>query len=148
VTSTSVCAGVAPNIRWRISDRILRHDAFGRIVAGPDGALWFVENGFLTAAVGRITAGHVTEYSNGITPLEQPIDLVAGKDGAIWFTEYKGAHQYENDAKIGRITASGAITEYSGGLNPKSGPTGITLGPDGKVWFVETVTNKLGRVAY
>jgi len=83
-----------------------------------------------------------------MTPLEQPIDLVAGRDGAIWFTEYKGTYQHENDAKLGRITTSGAITEYSGGFNPKSGPTGITLGPDGKVWFVETVTNKLARVAY
>lgn len=117
------------------------------IVAGPDGALWFTE--MAGGRIGRITtAGHVTEYATGITPGEQPVDLVAGGDGAIWFTEYKGPYQHEHDSRIGRITTSGAVTEYRDGLDPKSGPTGITLGPDGKVWFVETVTNKLGRVAY
>ncbi len=117
------------------------------IVAGPDGALWFTE--MAGGRIGRITtAGRVTEYATGITPREQPVDLVAGGDGAIWFTEYKGPYQHEHDSRIGRITTSGVVTEYSDGLNPKSGPTGIALGPDGKVWFVETVTNKLGRVAY
>src|SRR5262249_35336943 len=72
----------------------------GGIVAGPDGALWFVE----TAAnkIGRIsTDGVVTEYS---VPTAGAIDrdqgfIAIGPDGALWFNE-------DLVNKVGRITTT------------------------------------------
>ena len=74
----------------------------GGIVAGPDGALWFVETA--VNKIGRIsTAGVVTEYP---VPTAGAIDtdqgfLAVGQDGALWFNE-------DLVNKIGRITTEGA----------------------------------------
>ena len=73
------------------------------IAAGPDGALWFVED--QANQVGRITtAGVLTEYPVP-TPSSFPYAIAPGPDGAGWFTEYQAN-------KIGRITMAGVITEY------------------------------------
>src|SRR5277367_4876566 len=65
------------------------------ITAGPDGALWFIEN--FANQIGRITtAGTFTEFpiptkNSGVS------GIASGPDGALWFTEAIGQ-------KIGRIT--------------------------------------------
>jgi virginiamycin B lyase len=113
------------------------------ITAGPDGALWFAENGCGfggCSKIGRITTdGTITEFA-AFPSQTGPINITPGPDGALWFTDF-----YNN---IGRITTTGAITEYPlppGGANPVS-MTGITTGPDGALWFVEWSTNKIGRI--
>jgi streptogramin lyase len=102
------------------------------ITAGPDGNLWFAENG----SVGRITpAGVVTEFavsggsSSGITP---------GPDGNLWFTQ-------QNANRISRITPAGAITDFA---LPTAGsePAKIAAGPDGNLWFTERIGNRIGRI--
>ena len=66
----------------------------GPITAGPDGNLWFSEQG----AIGRITpSGEVTAF-----PVHSPTGIEGGPDGNIWFTTFYGT--------IGRITPSGSIT--------------------------------------
>ncbi|HTA40719.1 MAG TPA: hypothetical protein VK760_16675 [Candidatus Acidoferrales bacterium] len=106
------------------------------IAAGPDGALWFTENG--GDKIGRITtAGVITETAIP-THASTPGEITTGPDGALWFTEGFGN-------KIGRITTGGVITETTiptGG----SSPYGITPGPDGALWFTETNGNKIGRI--
>jgi len=104
------------------------------IVAGPDGALWFTEEG--VSKIGRIsTTGSITEYptlhANGV-----PAGIAVGPDGALWFTELAVG-------VLGRITVDGAVSEYA--LPPGANPQGITAGPDGAIWFTDTAGGKIGR---
>jgi streptogramin lyase len=113
------------------------------ITAGPDGALWFTNQGYCVAglcgygqSIGRITtAGVVTAY-----PLPRtyfPNGITAGSDGNLWFTNV-------GDNSIGCITTSGAITIYT---DPSiSIPEYITAGPDGNLWFTNGRTGTIGRI--
>jgi streptogramin lyase len=106
------------------------------IAAGPDGALWFAENG--TGIIGRITVqGTVTEF-----PLPSrfggPYNLVAGPDGALWITELA-------NNKIAHMTISGAVTEFTVPGDP-GWLAGITVGPDGALWFTENQAGMIGRI--
>src|SRR5262249_53928627 len=105
---------------------------YSGIASGPDGALWFTDNG----KVGRITtAGVITQFSAASATPQGGITL--GPDGALW---YAG-----NNNKIGRITTAGALTEIQ---VPTSGfsPRQIAAGPDGNIWFTEISAQKIGRV--
>lgn len=109
------------------------------IVAGPDGAVWFVENG-IPGKIGRITnGGEITEYEIPTTTGE-PVNITVGQDGALWFTEQDGS-------KIGRITPSGIISEYPVEFSPPAEGDlwGITNGPDGAIWFTHTA-GYIGRI--
>src|SRR5262245_26972023 len=98
-----------------------------RIVAGPDGALWFTEGA--GDKIGRVsTAGSVTEYTIP-TVDASPNGITSGPDGALWFTEGGG------NGAIGRITTSGSITEYPIPSLVISGPISIASGSDGALWF-------------
>ena len=123
------------------------------IATGPDGNLWFTENG--SGQIGRVTpAGVVTEFtlptvpppagSPGGAPAEpqRPEAIVAGPDGALWFTT--------SGALIGRIGTDGTITESAvdGLTTPLTFPgfdADITVGPDGALWFTG-VDGKVGRI--
>jgi streptogramin lyase len=120
----------------------------GGMAAGPDGNLWFTEYyfGFPNPAdVNRIAkmtpAGFVTEYTAGITPNSDAIQIAAGADGNMWFTE-SAINQ------IAKITTTGTVTEYSSGISAASGPYYITGGPDGNVWFSETgyTTHNIAKI--
>ena len=74
-----------------------------RIVAGPDGNIWFTDHD--TNQIGRIsTAGPIAEFpiptaSAGLK------DIAPGPDGNVWFTE--------SDARnIGPITPREPLTEF------------------------------------
>ena len=110
------------------------------ITTGPDGALWFTEDGVASNRIGRITtAGAITEYANP-SQSSQPSGITTGQDGALWFADHAGV-----DLGIGRITTAGAITEYAT-PSVSSQPIGITAGPDGALWFTEAGGNKIGRI--
>ena len=104
------------------------------IAAGPDGALWFTNQG--NNSIGRITtAGVVSNYTN--PSISVPYRITAGPDGALWFTN-------EGNNSIGRITTAGVVSNYT---NPSiSKPVGITVGPDGALWFTNTGSNTIGRI--
>ena len=111
------------------------------ITAGPDGALWFTQQGINSSVdyIGRITtAGTVMLYAVP-TSSSQPQGITSGPDGALWFTENFGN-------KIGRITTAGSIDEYPVPTS-SSYPSGITVGPDGALWFTESSGSKIGRIA-
>jgi virginiamycin B lyase len=101
------------------------------IAAGPDGALWFTENG--EKRIGRVTtSGTVTEFPVSV----ETNSITGGPDGAIWFT----SNTYY---VIVRMTTAGTVTNVfsTGNLSPHV----ITAGPDGALWFT-TYGNAIGRI--
>ncbi len=131
------------------------------ITAGPEGNLWFTENG--AGKIGRMTpAGVVTSFAlpavpppagspagtAGTTP--NPTAITAGPDGALWFTGIPG--------EIGRITTAGVVTEFAlpavpppAGSKPGTAGTlatasAIVAGPDGALWFTG-VPGEIGRIS-
>jgi streptogramin lyase len=108
------------------------------IIAGPDGALWFTEEG--ANKIGRMTTGGVLTNEIPIpTAGSLPAEIAVGPDGKLWFTEFSGN-------KIGRVEANGTICEFNV-PDSSSQPDGITGGPDGAVWFTQHGGNEIGRVA-
>ncbi len=106
------------------------------ITLGPDGKLWFVEQG--GNKIGKITPrGKITQFPIP-TPRADPVSITAGPDGNLWFTELPS----NMEAKIGRITPGGHITEFPI-LNGE--PEDITAGPDGNLWFTQ-MGSSIGRI--
>jgi streptogramin lyase len=107
------------------------------ITAGPDGKLWFTQQGLLPAVGSITTDGVIEQHPVGL--LQAPGEIVAGPDGALWFTERGLTEQ------IGRIDpADGDITYTS--LDPGTDPTGITAGKDGALYFGMRGVAKIGRI--
>ena len=118
----------------------------GGIVAGPDGAVWFVETA--VNKIARISSdGIITEYP---VPTAHAIDrdqgfLAMGPDGALWFNE-------DRVNQIGRITVAGEITEFA--LPDEFKPTreedspirAIVTGPDGALWVTSSSLNAVVKL--
>jgi virginiamycin B lyase len=100
------------------------------ITAGPDGNLWFTDQGS-PVAIGQITpAGAITEFgeSRGLEKKSTPAFIAPGPEGDIWFTD-------DGEPKaVGRITPAGAVTEFAL-KSEKEFPDGIVAGADGNMWF-------------
>ncbi len=108
------------------------------ITSGPDGNLWFTEQGHNSNKIGRITPnGDVTEFPIP-TNDSGPFGITLGPDDNLWFTE-----TYAN--KIGKITPNGVISEFSI-PTPNSEPMTITAGSDSNLWFTESGSGKIGRI--
>ena len=109
------------------------------ITQGPDGALWFTENGEVSG-IGRITTGG-TFAVPFVVPSTSLAEITTGPDGALWYTD-PGSNQ------IGRVTTAGVFTTYA---IPTAGssPLGITTGPDGNLWFTESAgsANQIGKLS-
>ena len=103
------------------------------IATGPDGALWFGENG----AMGRITTAGAIQQFPLPTLTATPENIAPGPDGAVWFTQKSGV---DGPFSIGRITTAGAITIYP--LSPNSTSAFVTAGPGGIAWFSENLFNQ------
>ena len=91
-----------------------------KIVAGPDGNLWFTSDGFLS----RMTpAGVVTDF-----PLTGSAwGITVGADRNVWFTELA---KVPGPNYFGRATAEGQIAK----LPIQANASDITSGPDGNFW--------------
>ncbi|HEY1353424.1 MAG TPA: PQQ-binding-like beta-propeller repeat protein [Ktedonobacteraceae bacterium] len=110
------------------------------ITAGPDGNLWFTENG--GNAIGRITPlGQITTFALPAATAD-PTQIVAGPGGDLWFLD-KSAQGY---SAIASITPDGIIKEYffnSTLYNPIS----IVAGLDGNLWYVDGSNQAIGYMA-
>lgn len=119
---------------------------------GPDGNIWFTEQG-PAPGIGRITpTGTITEYHAGlqVNNTSAPVDIIAGRDGNLWFTD-----QGPTPA-VGRITPAGVITEFTAGLQAAAAscPASITAGADSTLWFTDqgsdchagTGVNAIGKI--
>jgi streptogramin lyase len=102
----------------------------GRLVAGSDGAMWFLE----PRAIGRIADnGSITRLPlpNGL----RPNDIAAGTDGALWFT---------SDICLGRLATSGQVTTW-----PIPGAVkldGIAPAADGTVWLADGAADAVRHI--
>ena len=98
------------------------------ITDGPDGNVWFTDQG-TPSGIGRVTpAGTVSEFgmSDGLQMNAAPDAAISGPDGNVWFDD-----QYGTNPAVGKITPAGQITEY-----PIAGePWDLTVGIDGNVWL-------------
>ncbi len=105
------------------------------IAAGPDGALWFTNQG--TNSIGRIsTTDVVTNYTD--PSINWPLGIAGALDGALWFTN-------QGTDSIGRIDATThAVTNYTDASI--SAPLGIATGSDLALWFTNSGNNSIGRI--
>jgi streptogramin lyase len=106
------------------------------VTLGPDGNIWFVEQGVFKVA--KITpSGAITEFpvpgAGGLT------DIATGPDGNLWVSDTA----YN---QIFRITPSGTITGTYRTPTDPSAPYGITAGPDGNIWFAESGVSQIGKI--
>ncbi|HZL18198.1 MAG TPA: hypothetical protein VFG23_10670 [Polyangia bacterium] len=105
------------------------------IAAGPDGNLWFTEDGVMSFGI-CTTNGMITEKPFPTAAMDASITV--GANGNIWFVE--GGITYP---QVARISVSGVATEFPiPTLN--SNPQGIAAGADGNIWFAEN--GKIGRM--
>jgi len=107
------------------------------ITAGPDGALWFAEEG--GDAIGRITTDGALTVFPLPTPRAFPYGIATGADGAVWFTELQPTPA--GSFQIGRITTDGTITEF-----PVLHRTYWITSIDSYLWFTEDENNVVGRI--
>lgn len=106
----------------------------GGIVSGPDGALWFTNDG--NNSIGRITVGgKVTNYT--ASSISDPVGIAVGADGALWFTN-------SGNNSIGRIATAGKVTNYTAATI--SAPQNIASASDGALWFTNGGNNSIGRI--
>lgn len=115
------------------------------VTAGPDGNLWFLNNGgedLVPWSISKMTpAGVFTNY-----PLPDAgllTDIAPGPDGNLWYTRTREPFATPR-AAVGRMTPAGVATEFT--LTPLADPHGITAGPDGAVWFGESYDTVVGRI--
>jgi streptogramin lyase len=94
------------------------------MAAGPDGKLWFLEQG--ANKVGRMTTAGVIDAEFPIPTASSSAGTIThGPDGKLWFTE-TAAH------KIASVTTDGQFTEYP--TSAACPPGGIAPSDDGRLW--------------
>jgi streptogramin lyase len=113
------------------------------LTVGPDGNLWFTDQGD-PRAIGRVKPdGTINEFVGPLDPLNNfPNELTAGADGDVWFTDDG------TPGAIGRVKPDGTIEEFTMGMPMGAQPDSLTLGPDGNVWFADQLSGHraMGRV--
>jgi virginiamycin B lyase len=110
------------------------------ITAGPDGRVWFAEQGPTCKNVAAISpsTGKIVEYPVPAS-YAQPFGITPGPDGALWFTGI-------SPSAVGRITTAGKITLFSLPPSLALAPYLITTGGDGDLWFTGGFSNQIGRM--
>jgi hypothetical protein len=123
-------AGAAPAItgKFELGTEI---ETNNKIVAGPDGNMWFTLPG---KKVGKITpAGVVQEFE--LTKVETPIGIAAGPEGRIWVVGTGKAESF--------LPTNPTGTEQGFESALINGEPNIVLGPDGMFWVAST--NKVAK---
>nr|MDQ2894657.1 hypothetical protein [Actinomycetota bacterium] len=109
-----------------------------QIALGPDGNLWFTDEG-RRPAIGRVTpSGAITEFSRGLRRGSTPFAITLGPHRDLWFTS-QGRHP-----AIGEITPRGRITLFAHGLRRGSTPFGLAATRRG-LWFTDHGCDAGGR---
>jgi virginiamycin B lyase len=103
------------------------------ITLGPDGAMWFSDQG--AGTIGRIDmSGAVATFPAGGSPQS----IAAGPDRNLWYT-------LKGPGRIGRMTLAGETTVFPL-PNANAESYSIASGPDGNLWFTEANPSRLGRI--
>jgi streptogramin lyase/putative cell wall-binding protein len=106
-----------------------------RIVAGPDGNLWFTEPGI--SKVGRISPSGVVNEFVTATANAGPTGITTGPDGNLWFTE-------PAVNRVGSMTPTGAASDIA--LGSGTAPARVVTGPDHNLWVTEPGAHAIARV--
>jgi streptogramin lyase len=123
-------AGAAPAItgKFNLGTEI---ETNNKIVAGPDGNMWFTLPG---KKVGKITpAGLVQEFE--LTKVETPIGIAAGPEGRIWVVGTGKAESF--------LPANPTGTEQGFESTLIQAEPNIALGPEGLFWVASN--NKVAK---
>ena len=96
------------------------------ITPGPDGNLWFSENGGTSDIVRMTKRGAMTTFT---TPQNAPGVVVWGPNGNVWFTDGFGP------VFIGQMNSAGTV------VSETQAPAGeqvenMSVGPDGNMWLI------------
>jgi virginiamycin B lyase len=122
----------------------------GKMVSGPDGALWFDGERDLdaetpVAVIGRMTTdGQVTTFP---TPSQTKgggaLDICVGPNNAIWYTWTASLSDAATPitGRIGRVSLTGQIEEFA---VPYAPGWSIASGSDGALWYSEIAANTSG----
>jgi virginiamycin B lyase len=122
--------GPHPITEFAVGARAVRDPLPYQIAAGPDGAMWFTEEG--AGAVGRIDEdGHIRQIRLP-SKNAQPQGIALGADGALYVAENEGPSQY--DTHVARVTADGRVREWN---DDDFMPLGVAAGPGGSMWFTQ-----------
>jgi virginiamycin B lyase len=144
----------------QFADPNTAEDNISLITLGPDGNIWFTDNGTASQGgeLGRLTpAGQITMFTiprfDGDRVLPQA--LAAGPDGNLWFTAFTAVTTRTlGPSLVGQvIPATGAVTEFAtptagatpGGIGTGF-PIGLAAGSDGNLWFTEINLPGIARV--
>jgi len=132
-------AGASASLVTEFSTGLTLTNAPADITSGPDGKLWFTEQGLLPG-VGSLdpATGDTTETSTGL--LNVPGDIASGADGGVWFT-IAGAN--ESIARIDPDTHGIVTHAIPSGSHAK----GLTVDDNGNLWYAAADKGVLGRMA-
>jgi virginiamycin B lyase len=116
-----------------------------KIVAGPDGAMWFTQETLDPGSRHQFLLGRITT-AGAVSTRALPLgtfarSLAIGPDGALWY-----ATGTDSGARLGRVTAD-AIGEL--GLPGLQDAFDAVTGPDGALWFTAIdrgARYRIGRV--
>lgn len=127
----------------------------GSIVRGPDGNMWFTENGPDEEGTDQVATFSPTPSPSPLTlypstdspalPSGRLGDIVVGPDGNLWVGLHYEPPPIELDAPLDaavtgasyvlQITPSGAITTYELPEASDADPDVLGVGPDGRLWM-------------
>jgi streptogramin lyase len=102
--------------------------AYGGIVTGPDGNVWFTEQ---TEVASITPSGVIKQYGVPSGCGVAMNGIVVGPDNNIWFAAAGGSCT----ALVQINPSTGVETTYLVPPDKKCGPDGIVVGPDGNLWF-------------
>jgi streptogramin lyase len=121
-----------------------------QITTGPDGDLWFVDDGS-PYTIGRIApTGEIKEFTISENPELKPSGIAAGTNGNVYFGASGENNKAEDEDLIMEITPAGEVTEVAR-LND-SEVVELVTGPEGAMWFTGKSTepvnhpNVIGRL--
>ncbi len=127
VLVTDVVTGAKVTTTYGVSDHIVEYSLPsavhpGPIVEGPDGNLWFGQDG----SVGRISKLGTGYTSIAVNAPRGVGGIAVGPDGNLWV----------RGGGVDRVTPAGVVTHFTL-PSPEADPQNITAGPDGNLWFAE-----------
>ncbi len=121
-----------------------------QITTGPDGDLWFVNQGS-PFTIGRITpTGEIKEFTISENPELKPSGIAAGTNGNVYFGASGENNEAEDEDLIMEITPAGEVS-VAAHLN-NSEVLDMATGPEGSIWFTAKSTepanypNVIGRL--
>ncbi len=97
------------------------------IAKGPDGNIWFTDQGSQTVNALSPSNPATLVYNYGVSGSDL-FELVAGPDGAMWMSD-------DNLEGVDRMTTAGVLTQYS--LPSGGSPRGITYDTAGQLWVAD-----------